>query len=148
MEIPLCPNDSCRLLSINLSSLVDDPFTKIASVNIKKLDEVARIAQRIMDNVIDLEAEHIEKIINKIKSDPENDDTKRVELELWEKILDKTVNGRRTGIGITGLGDLLAKIGVTYGSEESIKIAELIQKTISSGCYAESINLAKSRQLP
>lgn len=144
-EIPLCPNDSCRLLSINLSSLVDDPFTKIASVNIKKLDKVARIAQRIMDNVIDLEAEHIEKIIDKVKSDPENDDTKRVELELWEKILDKTVNGRRTGIGITGLGDLLAKIGVTYGSEESIKIAELIQKTISSGCYAESINLAKER---
>lgn len=144
-EIPLQPNDSCRLNCINLSSVVYNPFTDKAGVDFDLLTKVARTAQRIMDDVIDLEAEHIRRIIDKIKSDPESEDTKKVEFDVWNKILKTTLNGRRTGVGITGLGDMLAKLGITYGSEESLKICEKVQRTIATACYSESISLAKDR---
>lgn len=144
-EIPLNPNDSCRLISINLKSVVKNPYTEGAYVDFELLSKVAATAQRIMDNVIDLEAEHIQGILDKIKSDPEDEDTKKVEEDLWKKILNKAIGGRRTGVGITGLGDLLAEMGIEYGSEESISLAESIQKTIAISCYTESILMAKDR---
>ena len=144
-EIPLCPYDSCRLLAINLYSYVDNPFTPEASFNFEKFKKHVGYAQRIMDDIIDLELEKIEKILDKIKSDPENQDVKRTELELWEKIKDKCIKGRRTGVGITAEGDMLAALGMRYASDESIDFAENVQKTLAIEVYRSSVNMAKER---
>jgi len=144
-EIPLCPYDSCRLISINLYSFVENPWTKKAKFNFKELSVIAGYTQRIMDNIIDCEIDHINAIINKVKSDPEDPEYKVVELELWDKILRQTQLGRRTGVGITGIGDALASMNVIYGSKESLDIAEEMQRTIAVACYASSIQLAKER---
>src|SRR5699024_7191818 len=114
-EIPLCPYDSCRLLAINLYSYVENPFTKKASFNFDLFKQHVRIAQRMMDNVVEMELEQIEKILRKIKADPEPEEVKRTEYILWEKIREKCIQGRRTGLGITAEGDMLAALGLTYG---------------------------------
>lgn len=144
-EIPLCPYDSCRLVAINLFSYVDDPFTKQAKFNIEKFKDHARKAMRIMDDIIDLELEKIELIINKIAADPESDDIRRVELQLWEKIRGKAMQGRRCGLGITAEGDMLAALGLRYGSKEGIEFAVEIQKTLTIAAYRSSVEMAKER---
>lgn len=144
-EIPLCPYDSCRLLALNLHSFVNDPFTEDARFDFPKFKHHARLAQRIMDDIIDLELEKIELIIEKIKKDPEVEAVKRVELELWENIRKKCIEGRRTGIGITAEGDMLAALGITYGSEESIKFSERVHKTLALEVYRSSVELARER---
>ena len=118
-EIPLCPYDSCRLLSINLFSYVNNPFTKNASFNYELFREHVRLAQRIMDDIIDLELEKIQQIMQKVMSDPESEEVKSSELHLWQKIYDKSGKGRRTGVGITAEGDMLAAMGLTYGTPEA-----------------------------
>lgn len=144
-EIPLCPNDSCRLFAINLFSYVENPFSKESTINYAKLAQHSKYAMIIMDDLIECEAEHITDIINKIKSDPEPDEVKATELALWNKILKKTTEGRRTGIGITALGDMLAALNVKYGSEESFEIVKQVLDTISSNVYMSSIDLAHVR---
>lgn len=144
-EIPLCPYDSCRLLAINLHAYVEEPFTEKAAFNFDKFEEHARLAQRIADDIIDLELEKIEAILAKIDADPEPDDVKRTEKELWLKIREKCVAGRRTGIGITGEGDMMAALGIRYGSDESIEFAETVHKTLALSVYRGSVNLAKDR---
>lgn len=144
-EIPLCPYDSCRLLAINLHAYVDGPFTDKAAFNFDKFKEHARLAQRIADDIIDLELEKIETILAKIDADPEPDDVKRTEKELWLKIKEKCVAGRRTGIGITGEGDMMAALGIQYGSDTSIEFAETVHKTLALAVYRGSVNLAKDR---
>lgn len=144
-EIPLCPYDSCRLLSINLYGIVDNPFTENATIEYDKLREVAKSAQTFMDDVLDLEIEHIKDIINKIKSDPESDSVKQTELNLWNKILYKTKRGRRTGIGVTGIGDMLAAIGLKYGSGDANNVMTEVMRTVAMACYQQSITLAKER---
>ncbi len=144
-EIPLCPYDSCRLLAINLFSYVDNPFTAEAAFNFDKFKEHARLAQRIADDIIDLELEKIDQILAKIDGDPEGADVKRTEKELWLKIRQKCIAGRRTGIGITGEGDMMAAIGYRYGSDESIEFAEDVHKTLAVSVYRGSVNLAKDR---
>ena len=126
-EIPLCPYDSCRLIAINLYSYVDKPFTAEASFNFELFKDHVRKAMRLMDDLIDLEMEKIEQILDKVRRDPEDDDVKRTEMELWEKIKEKSIGGRRTGLGITGEGDMLAALGLTYGSDESIDFAVQVQ---------------------
>ncbi len=144
-EIPLCPYDSCRLLSINLYSYVDNPFSKNAKFNFDKLRQHVRFAQRIMDDIVDLEIEKIDSILKKIDSDPEPEDIKFVERRLWEKIREKAVQGRRTGIGITAEGDMLAALGLTYGTEEAIDFSEQVHKTIALEAYRGSVILAQER---
>lgn len=144
-EIPLCPYDSCRLIAINLYSFVENPFTSEAKFNYPKLIEVAKNTQRIMDNIIDLEISHIKDIIKKIQSDPESDFVKQVELDTWQKILDKTESGRRTGVGITAEGDMLAALGIPYSSKDAIDFCTKIHKIIATSCYGSSIELAKER---
>jgi ribonucleoside-diphosphate reductase alpha chain len=144
-EIPLCPYDSCRLININIFTCVKNPFTDEAEMDWDLLEMKAAIAQRMMDNIIDLEAEKIQKIIDIIEDSDEPEHVKAVELDLWRNIIDKTVNGRRTGVGHTGIGDALAALGVTYGSEHGISLAEEIQSTIAVSCYKQSIQLAKER---
>lgn len=144
-EIPLCPYDSCRLLSINLYSLVENPFTEKASIQYDKLRDVAKAAQTFMDDVMDLEIEHIEDIINKIKSDPESEFVKHTELNLWYKVLYKTKKGRRTGIGVTGIGDMLAALNLKYGSERANEVMSEVMRTIATSCYQQSITLVKER---
>lgn len=144
-EIPLCPYDSCRLLAINLYSYVESPFTEEARFNWELFKEHAHYAQRIMDDIIDLEIEKINSIIKKIGNDPEDEEIKGVEKRLWEKIKQKAVEGRRTGIGITGEGDMLAALGVTYGSDESIEFSSKVHKTLAIESYRSSVNLAKER---
>ncbi|MFZ6051421.1 adenosylcobalamin-dependent ribonucleoside-diphosphate reductase [Halocola ammonii] len=144
-EIPLCPYDSCRLLAINLLSYVEDPFTENAVFDFEKFKEHSRLAQRIADDIIDLELEKIDAIINKIEKDPETEEIKRTELDLWNKIRKMCINGRRTGIGITGEGDMMAALGIRYGSEESIEFAEKVHKTLAVSVYRGSVNLAKDR---
>ena len=122
-EIPLCPYDSCRLIALNLYSYVENPFTEGAKFNMELFKEHAGKAMRLMDDLIDLEMEKIEAILDKIKSDPETDDVKRTELELWEKIKAKSLGGRRTGLGITAEGDMLAALGMRYGSDKAIDFA-------------------------
>ena len=119
-KIPLCPYDSCRLLAMNLYSYVEKPFTKDAYFNGDLFTKHSRIAQRIMDDIIDLEIEKVDLIISKIDADPESDEIKGVEKRLWEKIREKSYQGRRTGIGITAEGDMLAALGLQYGSEDAI----------------------------
>jgi Ribonucleotide reductase, alpha subunit len=144
-EIPLCPDDSCRLISLNLYSYVDNPFTKEASFNFDKFRQHAKYVARIMDDIIDLESEKIDEIINKVANDPEPEDIKRFESELWKKIKKKTLEGRRTGIGITAEGDMLAALGIQYGSEKCIDFCEKVHEVLATKIYEESINLASER---
>ena len=144
-EIPLCPYDSCRLIAMNLYSYVKNPFTREASFDFDLFREHVTKAMRLMDDLIDLEMEKIEAILDKIKSDPEDDDVKRTEYELWIKIREKSLGGRRTGLGITGEGDMLAALGLTYGSDASIDFAVKVQKTLALAAYASSVNMAKER---
>lgn len=142
-ELPLSAYDSCRLLAINLFSCVKNPFHPEASFDYDKLYNLSIIAQRLMDDLVDLEIEKIKNIINKIKKDPEPKRIKKTELELWKKILESTENGRRTGTGITALGDVIAALNISYGSEESIKIVDEIYKTLKLGCYRSSVDISK-----
>ena len=144
-EIPLCPYDSCRLLAINLYSYVKNPFTPEAEFDFEKFRDHAGKAQRIMDDIIELEREKIESIISKIESDPESTDVKHTEMELWKKILHKTLLGRRTGVGITGEGDMLAALGLRYGTEEATDMAVRVQQTLALSAYRESVNMARER---
>ncbi len=144
-EIPLCPYDSCRLLAINLFSYVEEPFTKKAAFNFTLFKKHITAAQRIMDDIIDLELEKVDGILAKIKADPELDETKAVEIRLWEKIKEKAINGRRTGIGITAEGDMLAALGLRYGSEKANKFAIEVHKTIALEAYRASVYAAKER---
>ena len=144
-EIPLCPYDSCRLLAINLYSYVVNPFTPDAYFDFEKFKKHAAMAQRIMDDIIDLELEKIEKIIEKVDSDPETDEVKWPERHLWEKIYKKSSMGRRTGVGITAEGDMIAAMGLRYGTEEATEFAEKVHKTLALETYRSSVNLAKER---
>tara|TARA_Y100000593_G_scaffold94946_1_gene197492 strand:- start:327 stop:2828 length:2502 start_codon:yes stop_codon:yes gene_type:complete len=144
-EIILSPYDSCRLMLVNLTSFVKHPWSKSASFDYGKFREVSKKAQRLMDDMIDLEIEQIDKILDKIDSDPETDEVKYYERSLWYNIRQAALNGRRTGLGITGLGDTIAMLGETYGSEKSITTTEEIYKWLSLASYEESINLAKER---
>ena len=144
-EIPLCPYDSCRLIAINLFSYVVNPFTPEAYFDFELFKEHARKTQRIMDDIIDLELEKIEAIQNKIESDPESEEVKGAEKKLWEKIYDKSSKGRRTGVGITAEGDMLAAMGLRYGSEEATKFSEEVHKTLALTAYSSSVQLAKER---
>ncbi len=144
-EIPLCPYDSCRLLAINLYSYVVNPFTQDAYFDFKLFKNHVALAQKIMDDIIDLESEKIEKILKKIESDPEAKEIKRAEHELWKKIQRKTLMGRRTGVGITAEGDMLAALNLRYGTEEATDFAETIQKTLALAAYASSVKMAKER---
>lgn len=144
-EIPLCPYDSCRLLAINLFSYVENPFTESATFNFVKFKEHAKIAQRIADDIIDLELEKIDAILEKIAKDPESEEVKRTEQKLWEKIREKCIQGRRTGIGITAEGDMLAALGLRYGSEESLEFSENVHKNLALEVYRGSMELAKER---
>lgn len=144
-EIPLCPYDSCRLLAINLYSYVVNPFTDKAYFDFDLFKEHVGYAQRIMDDIIDLEAEKIDAIINKIKSDKESDEVKSAELKLWLKIKTKTLQGRRTGVGITAEGDMLAAMGLRYGSEEATDFAEKVQQTLCLSAYQSSVKMAQER---
>jgi ribonucleoside-diphosphate reductase alpha chain len=144
-EIPLCPYDSCRLLAINLYSYVENPFTVNARFNFQLFREHARMAQRIMDDIIDLEQEKIDAILQKIKSDPEDEELKRTERLLWEKIRTRTGEGRRTGIGITGEGDMLAALGLKYGSDNATDFSVEVHKTLALEVYKSSTYMAKER---
>ena len=144
-EIPLCPYDSCRLLAINLYSYVVNPFTPEAYFDFDLFKKHVALAQRIMDDIIDLELEKIEKIMEKIDSDPESIEVKGAERHLWEKIYRKSGMGRRTGVGITGEGDMLAAMGLCYGTEEASDFSEKVHKTIALAAYRSSINMAKER---
>ena len=144
-EIPLCPYDSCRLLALNLLSYVDAPFTKDAKFNFDLFKNHVAKAMRLMDDIIDLELEKVELIINKIASDPEDDDVRRVELDLWKKIKDMALKGRRTGLGITAEGDMLAALGLRYGSDEAIDFAVNVHKTLAVEAYRASVAMAKER---
>ena len=144
-EIPLCPYDSCRLLAINLYSYVVNPFTKEAHFDFDLFRKHVALAQRIMDDIIDLESEKIDKILEKIDSDPEADEIKRTERELWQRIRRKTLMGRRTGVGITAEGDMLAALNLRYGTEQATDVAEEIQKTLALAAYSSSVDLARDR---
>ena len=144
-EIPLCPYDSCRLLAINLYSYVQLPFTKGAYFDFPLFKKHVAIAQRMMDDIIDLELEKIDAILDKIQEDPESDEVKGVEIRLWEKIKQKAKEGRRTGVGITAEGDMLAALNLRYGSDEATDFAVDIQKTLAVEAYRASVYLAKDR---
>ena len=144
-EIPLCPYDSCRLLAINLYSYVDKPFSKEASFDFGKFRSHVAAAMRIMDDIVDLELEKIEAIIEKISKDPEEEDIRHVEHSLWEKIREKALKGRRTGLGITAEGDMLAALGLRYGTDEAIDFAVEIQKTLALEAYRASVIMAEER---
>ena len=144
-EIPLCPYDSCRLLAINLYSYVVNPFTPDAYFDYDLFKKHVGLAQRIMDDIIDLESEKIKMILAKIDSDPESMEVRQTERHLWEKIQRKTLQGRRTGVGITAEGDMIAALGLRYGTEEATDCAELIQKTLALAAYRSSVMLAKER---
>ncbi len=144
-EIPLCPYDSCRLLAINLYSYVVNPFTPEAYFDFDLFKQHVAIAQRIMDDIIDLELEKIDAIIQKVDADPESDEIKHSERHLWEKILQKSSMGRRTGVGITAEGDMLAAMGLTYGTEDAILFSEKVHQTIALEAYRSSVNMAKER---
>ena len=144
-EIPLCPYDSCRLLAINLYSYVVNPFTPEAHFDFDLFKKHISLAQRIMDDIIDLELEKIERILEKIDSDPESMEVKGSERHLWEKIYHKSGLGRRTGVGITAEGDMLAAMGLRYGTEEATEFSEKVHKTIALEAYRSSVNMAKER---
>ena len=144
-EIPLCPYDSCRLLAINLYSYVENPFTKEASFNFDLFKSHVHKAMHLMDDIIDLELEKIDLIIEKIASDPEDKDVRRVELDLWHKIKDMALKGRRTGLGITAEGDMLAALGLRYGSNKALDFATKVHQTLAVEAYRESVNMARVR---
>jgi ribonucleoside-diphosphate reductase alpha chain len=144
-EIPLCPYDSCRLLAINLYNYVEDPFTENAKFNNDKFEDHAKKALRIMDDIVDLEAEKINNIIEKIDNDPEPEHIKARERRMWENILEKTLQGRRTGIGITAEGDMIAALGKRYASPEAIDISSEVHKQLAVSVYRASTDLAKER---
>ena len=144
-EIPLCPYDSCRLLALNLLSYVENPFTKDAKFNFDLFREHVGKAMRMMDDIIDLELEKVELIINKVASDPEEADIRHVEHELWKKIKDMALRGRRTGLGITAEGDMLAALGVRYGSDEAIDFAVSVHRTLAVEAYRASVKMAEER---
>jgi len=144
-EIPLCPYDSCRLLAINLYSYVVNPFTADAYFDFELFSQHVGVAQRIMDDIIDLETEKIDKIIDKISSDPEDDVIKDTEFQLWEKIKTKTLQGRRTGVGTTGEGDMLAALGYRYGTDEATDFSEKVHKALALAAYRSSVAMAKER---
>ncbi|TRX72029.1 adenosylcobalamin-dependent ribonucleoside-diphosphate reductase [Carboxylicivirga sp. M1479] len=144
-EIPLCPYDSCRLIALNLYSYVENPFTEKAKFNFKLFREHVGYAQRIMDDIIDLELEKIDGILNKIKSDPESAVVKRVERELWENIRQKADEGRRTGVGITAEGDMLAALDLQYGSDVAVDFSIEVHKNLALAAYASSVEMAKDR---
>ncbi len=144
-EIPLCPYDSCRLLAINLFSYVEEPFTKEAKFNFDLFKKHISAAQRIMDDIIDLELEKIDDIMAKINADPENEEIKAVERNLWLEIRKKAKEGRRTGIGITAEGDMLAALGISYGSEEGIEFSVKVHKMLAIEAYRASVSAAKER---
>lgn len=144
-EIPLCPYDSCRLLAINLYSYVNRPFTKEANFDFDLFDKHVQLAQRIMDDIIDLEMEKIDLILSKIDSDPENEEIKNTERQLWEKIKTKTSQGRRTGVGTTAEGDMLAALGLRYGTDEAIDFSEKVHRAVALSAYRSSVTMAKER---
>ena len=144
-EIILSPYDSCRLMVVNLLSFVEDPFMPSASFDYEKMSDITQKAQRLMDDMIDLEIEQIDKIIAKIKRDPEPQAVKQIELDLWEKIKSQALLGRRTGLGVTAVGDTLAALGLQYGSEESINTVESFYKNLAINAYRSSCNLARER---
>lgn len=144
-EIPLCPYDSCRLLSVNLYSYVRNPFTPEASFDFDLFKEHVAKAQRIMDDIIDLELEKIDLIMDKIKHDPQTDDIKHAEYHLWEKIKDKSSQGRRTGLGITAEGDMIAAMGLTYGTQEATDFSVSVHRTLALAAYRSSVDMARER---
>ena len=144
-EIPLCPYDSCRLLAINLYSYVKNPFTPQAEFDFDLFKKHVAVAQRMMDDIIDLEVEKIEKILTKVNSDPEAESIKRTERELWEKIMAKTTQGRRTGVGTTAEGDMLAAMGLRYGTPEATAFSVEVHKTLALAAYRSSVMMAKER---
>ena len=144
-EIPLCPYDSCRLMAINLFSYVENPFTKSAKFNFELFKSHVRMAMKLMDDLIDLEMEKIEAIIEKIAKDPEDEEVKQAELNLWNKIREKTLGGRRTGLGITAEGDMLAAMGLRYGTDDAIDFAVEVQKTLAVEAYRSSTLMAQER---
>ena len=144
-EIPLCPYDSCRLIAVNLYSYVVNPFTKDAYFDYDLFREHIGYTQRIMDDIIDLEMEKIDKILAKIQSDPETDEVKQTELNLWNKIRTKTLKGRRTGVGTTAEGDMIAAMGLRYGTAEATEFSVSVHRTLALAAYASSVNMAKER---
>lgn len=144
-EIPLCPYDSCRLLSVNLYSYVENPFTPEAKFNFDLFKKHVQLAQRIMDDIVDLEMEKIDLILEKVQSDPQADDVKFTERHLWEKIKYKSGLGRRTGVGITAEGDMLAAMGLRYGTQEATDFAVEVQKTLCLNAYRSSVTMAQER---
>lgn len=144
-EIPLCPYDSCRLLALNLYSYVEKPFTKEARFDMKLFREHVRVAQRFMDDIIDLELEHVDRILDKVNQDPETEDVKRTENELWLKIKDRSRQGRRTGLGITAEGDMLAALGLRYGTDEATDFSVEVHKNLALAAYGSSVEMAKER---
>ena len=144
-EIPLCPYDSCRLLAINLYAYVVNPFTPEAYFDFDLFKKHVRLAQRLMDDIIDLELEKIEMIMKKIESDPESDEVKGTERHLWEKIYKKSGQGRRTGVGITAEGDMLAALGLRYGTQEATDFSVEVHKTVALQAYGSSVQMAKER---
>lgn len=144
-EIPLCPYDSCRLLSINLFSYVVDPFTTKARFDFEKFKKHVQLAQRLMDDIVDLEMEKIELIMAKIKSDPQNDEVKNSEYHLWEKIKAKSGAGRRTGVGINAEGDMLAAMGLRYGTKAATDFSVEVHKTLALNAYRSSVTMAQER---
>ena len=144
-EIPLCPYDSCRLLSINLYSYVVNPFTKEAYFDYDKFKKHVQLAQRIMDDIVDLEMEKIDLIMHKIETDPQNQEVKGAEYHLWEKIQRKSGMGRRTGVGITAEGDMIAAMGLRYGTQEATDFSVNVHKTLALSAYRSSVTMAKER---
>ena len=144
-EIPLCPYDSCRLLSINLYSYVEKPFTKDAYFNYDLFKKHVAMAQRLMDDIVDLELEKIELILQKVDSDPQSMEVKGAERHLWEKIQKKSGMGRRTGVGITAEGDMIAAMGLRYGTQEATDFSVEVHKTLALNAYRSSVEMAKER---
>lgn len=144
-EIPLCPYDSCRLIAVNLYSYVVNPFTKDAYFDFDKFAEHIGYTQRMMDDIIDLEMEKIEAILSKIKQDPETEEVKNTELNLWKKIRNKTLKGRRTGVGTTAEGDMVAAMGLTYGTDEATEFSVSVHKALALAAYRSSVNMARER---
>ena len=144
-EIPLCPYDSCRLLCVNLYSYVVNPFTKEAYFDYELFRKHVALAQRIMDDIVDLELEKIEKIMEKIKADPQNEEVKQAEYHLWEKIYSKSGKGRRTGVGITAEGDMIAAMGLRYGTQEAADFSVNVHRTLALAAYGSSVQMAKER---
>ena len=144
-EIPLCPYDSCRLLAINLYSYVENPFTSEAKFDYDKFAKHVVMAQRIMDDIVDLELEKIDLILDKISRDPQSDEVKETERHLWEKIKDKSGKGRRTGVGITAEGDMIAALGLRYGTQEATDMSVSVHRTLALNAYRSSVNMARER---